>query len=239
MEPKIYMPQESGVHNRDLKKSVGRLDKGKTYKDLSTVIIVPTRGGRSLTPRWVQCMQGLMKPMNQMIMGPIYVAGMEVGDAYNWAVDWIQTNVPSAKFMLTWEDDVMPPPDGLLKLYEATDDYDCVQALYWTKGEEGQPMIYGDIDDPKINFRPQPPIPDTVQRCYGLGMGFNLFRMDQFKKSPKPWFVTSQKWDPATGASCMTQDLYYFERAGKLGLRFACDNRVKCSHYDSDSDICW
>ena len=119
METKIYMPQESGVHNRDLKKSVGRLDKGKTYKDLSTVIIVPTRGGRSLTPRWVQCMQGLMKPMNQMIMGPIYVAGMEVGDAYNWAVDWIQTNVPSAKFMLTWEDDVMPPPDGLLKLYEA------------------------------------------------------------------------------------------------------------------------
>jgi len=240
MEPKVFMPYDTmGKHNDELDTTVKRLEKANTYRDLSTVIVVPTRGGRSLTPRWVQNQQGLMRPMNQKIIGPIYPAGMEVGIAYNWAINWILTQLPDYKYMLTWEDDVLPPPDGMLKLYEAIDDYDVIQGLYYTKGEEGQPMIYGDANDPIINFRPQVPIPDTVQRCYGLGMGFNLFKMEQFKKMKAPWFKTEQSWDPTTGGKCYTQDLFYFEKAGKEGFKFACDTRVKCGHYDEQSDIVW
>jgi len=240
MEPKIFMPFESkGKHNDDLDGTIKRLEKANTFRDLSTVIIVPTRGGRSLTPRWVQGQQGVMKPMNQRVIGPVYIAGMEVGAAYNWAVNWIQQSLPDYKYMLTWEDDVMPPVDGIIRLYEAIDDYDCVQGLYYTKGEDGQPMIYGDANDPILNFRPQVPIPDSVQRCNGLGMGFNLFKMEMFKKVPSPWFQTEQKWDPATGVRCYTQDLHFFEKAGKLGFKFACDTRVKCGHYDEINDIVW
>jgi hypothetical protein len=240
MEPKIFMPFDTeGKHNDNLKQTIARLEKANTYRDLSTVIIVPTRGGRSLTPKWVQASQGVMKPMNQKIIGPIYVSGMEVGAAYNWAVTWIKTSLPDFKYMLTWEDDVIPPPDGIMKLYEAIDDYDCIQGLYYTKGEEGQPMIYGDIKDPVINFRPQVPIPDFVQQCYGLGQGFNLFKMDMFKTVDPPWFNTEQKWDPATGARCYTQDLHFFEKATRLGFKFATDNRIRCGHYDEGTDIVW
>ena len=42
-EPKIYMP-EVGRHNSDLDTSAERLEKSKSYKDLSTIIICPTRG---------------------------------------------------------------------------------------------------------------------------------------------------------------------------------------------------
>ena len=239
-EPKVFMPFDTtGRHNDEFDKTVGRLEKSQAYRDLSTVIVVPTRGGRSLTPKWVQCQQGVMKPMNQKIIGPIFVAGMEVGNAYNWAINLILNQFPDFKYMLTWEDDVMPPPDGLIRLYEAMDDYDCIQGLYYTKGEEGQPMIYGDINDPVINFRPQVPKPDTIQQCYGLGMGFNLFKMDMFKTVQAPWFVTEQKWDPSSGAKCYTQDLHFYEKAGRLGFKFACDTRIRMGHYDEGSDIVW
>jgi hypothetical protein len=37
-EPKIYMP-EVGRHNTDLDTSVDRLEKSKSYRDLSTIIM--------------------------------------------------------------------------------------------------------------------------------------------------------------------------------------------------------
>lgn len=234
------MPSEvEGRHNSNFDASISRLEKGQAFRELSTVIIVPTRGGLSLTPRWVQCKDNLMRPMNQKVVGPIYVSGLEVGAAYNYGVELIQSQFPTFNYMLTWEDDVLPPPDGLIRLYEAIDEYDCIGALYWTKGEEGQPMIYGDVNDPSLNFRPQIPRQDQIQRAYGLGMGFNLFKMEMFKNVEKPWFKTEASWDPATGSRCYTQDLFFYEKAGKQGFKFACDNRIKCGHYDWQTDMVW
>ena len=240
-EPTILMPNDiaGGRNNADLKEAAKRLKKQQTYRDLSTVIIVPTRGGPCLTPRWVNHMNGLMKPMNNRVAGPIFVSGMEVGSAYNWAIEWILKNLPDYKYMLTWEDDVLPPPDGLLKLYEGIDDFDAVGALYWTKGEFGQPMIYGDPNDPVLNFRPQMPQPNCLQRTYGLGMGFNLFRMSMFKKVEGPWFVTEQRWDPNVGVRSYTQDLHFYEKAGRMGFKFACDTRVRAAHLDVQTDTAW
>ena len=116
-----------------------------------------------------------------------------MGEAYNAAVDVILGNEQLAKFkyLLTLEEDNMPPPDGLLKLYESIDEFAAVGGLYWTKGEGGQPMIYG---DPKgvLSFQPQQVQVDTVQECNGLGMGFTLFRIEDFGPKDKPWFKTVQ-----------------------------------------------
>jgi hypothetical protein len=238
-EPKIYMP-EVGVHNKDLDTSIDRLEKGKTYKDLSTIIVCPTRG--VIPARVVQAYMGMMKAMNQKCIGPLFVSGMEVGQAYNAAIEMILANpdLSNWKYILTIEEDNMPPADGLLKLYESMDKYDVVQGLYWTKGEGGQPMIYGDPAVMPKNFIPQKPIPETVQQCNGLGMGFNLFKLDIFKDPdiPKPWFKTVQEVTPA-GAKSYTQDLYFYENAAKAGYVFACDNRVRVGHYDYANDIVW
>jgi hypothetical protein len=238
--PKIYMP-EVGYHNKDLDTSVDRLEKSRSYKDLSTIIICPTRG--QISARVVQSWMGLMRPMNQKIIGPIFAIGMEVGQAYNSLIESILANPELAtyKYIMTIEEDNAPPADGLLKLYESMDKYDVVQGLYWTKGEGGQPMIYGDVDVMPKNFIPQVPKVNEVQECNGLGMGFNLYKMDIFKNPglPKPWFKTVQEVVPGQGARAYTQDLYFYENAAKLGYRFACDNRVRVSHYDVNSDIMW
>ena len=232
-EPKIYMP-EVGRHNSDLDTSVDRLEKSKSYRDLSTVIICPTRG--QIPARVVQSWMGLMRPMNQKVIGPIFAIGMEVGQAYSTLIESILANpeLSTYKYILTIEEDNMPPGDGLLKLYESMDKYDVVQGLYWTKGEGGQPMIYGTPGVMPKNFIPQIPLLDQVQPANGLGMGFNLFKLDIFKNPnlPKPWFKTVQEVIPGQGARAYTQDLYFYENAAKEGYKFACDTRVKVGHYD-------
>lgn len=241
MKPEIILPYEPGAQNSNLVAANARLGRSKSYQNQSTVIVTPTRGGRSLCPRFVSAMSGLMRPMNQQIFGPIFLSGMEVGAAFNSAVDMIMNHPVLSKFkyLLTVEDDNIPPPDGLLRLLESIEDYDAVGGLYWTKGEAGQPMIYGDPSVQPLNFIPQQVQSGMVQRCNGLGMGFTLFRIAVFKKLDRPWFETKQEWNPNTGVKCYTQDLHCYERMCKLGMRIACDTRVKVGHLDIENDHLW
>ncbi len=236
-EPQIIIGGELGFHNSDLDRSQARLKKGRAYKDLSTVCVIPTRG--MIPARVVENWMGLITPMNNAFIR-MFVAGMEVGDAYNAAVEMIleHAQLKEFKYLLTLEEDNMPPPDGLLKLHESMEGYAAVGGLYWTKGEGGQPMIYG---DPKgvLTFQPQQVRLDTVQECNGLGMGFTLFDMSVFEKLEKPWFKTIQEWDPQTGARMGTQDLYAFANMRRLGYRVACDTRVKVGHFDPSTNMVW
>lgn len=238
-KPAIIIPDNKGIHNAsDYAK---RLDKSKTYRDLSTVIVCPTRG--MIPARIVQAWQGLMRPMNQKVVGPIFMQGMEVGEAYNEAIKMILDNPEFSKykFMLTIEEDNAPPPDGLLKLYESIDDYDAVGAIYWTKGPDGAPMCYGNPNQKPINFIPQNPAPDSITPCNGLGQGFTLFRLEMFRDKRFDygnWFKTLQEVGPE-GAKAYTQDLWFFQKAIELGYKVACDSRVKVGHYDYDNDVMW
>lgn len=242
MKPAVIIENLNlGLHNADLQASVERLNKGKTYRDLSTIIVCPTRG--MISDRVVQAWMGMIRPMNQKCIGPIFIRGYEVGQAYNMAIDMILNNpeLSKWKFILTIEEDNLPPPDGLIKLYESMDTYDVVGGLYWTKGEDGQPMIYGDPSITPVNFIPQKPIADTIQPANGLGMGFNLFKIDIFKNPslPRPFFQTLQEHIPGVGSRVYTQDLFFFENAGKLGYKFACDTRIRVGHLDVTNDITW
>ena len=68
-----------------------------------------------------------MAPMNQKFIRT-FVIGMEVGAAYTQAIEQILANpvLRNWKYILTLEEDNMPPPDGLLKLYESMDKFDVV-----------------------------------------------------------------------------------------------------------------
>lgn len=181
-----------------------------------------------------------MTAMNQKFMR-VPIKNMEVADAYNAGIEMIlgHPELSKWKYVLTLETDNAPPPDGLLKLYEHMEKFDAIGGLYWTKGENGQPMIYGDPNVMPPTFVPQIPLPDTIQRCNGLGMGFTLFKLDMFRKVPKPWFRTLQEYDRNKGAGMATQDLYFFQNAAKYGFKFACDTRVRVGHFDETTGTMW
>jgi hypothetical protein len=239
-KPAILIPDNTGIHNAS--DYATRLTKEKMYRDLSTIIICPTRG--MIPARIVQSWQGLIRPMNQKVIGPIFMEGMEVGEAYNQVTRMILENpeLKEYKFILTIEEDNAPPPDGLIKLYESIDDYDAVGGLYWTKGEMGQPMCYGDPKIMPLNFIPQVPSPEAITPCNGLGMGFTLFRMEMLKDKRFDygnWFKTKQEVASNGGVQMVTQDLWFFQKARDFGYKFACDARVRVGHYDVQSQIMW
>jgi hypothetical protein len=240
-KPKVILPSEDiGFHNQDLDSSRKRLIKSKAYADLSTIIICPTRG--VIPARVTSSMISLGKPMNQKVIGPIFIEKMEVGEAYEHAISLILNNPDLSKFkyILTIEEDNLPPADGLIKLLETISqgDYDGVGGLYWTKGEGGMPMIYGNPKEFPLSFKPILPIPDSIQACNGIAMGFSIFKMEMFTsgKIERPFFKTCN--DYAAG-KIYTQDLYFCEKALKAGYRFAVDTRVKVGHFDYENDIVW
>lgn len=237
--PVEFLQNDEGKHNGQIEEATARLIKGNTYRDLSTIWLTPTRG--QLKPRVVGSWMGLMRPMNQPFIGPIFVEEDEVGLAYQKMFDLVLTNPILAKwkYILTVEEDNLPPSDGLMKLYESIEkEYDVVAGLYWTKGEAGQPMVYGDPGVMPRNFVPQIPRPDTLQHCNGLGMGFNLWRIESFRDKlrdmPKPWFKTVQD-----KGKQFSQDLWFFNEAAKYGYKVGCDTRVKVGHLDVNTGIVW
>jgi hypothetical protein len=232
MSNTIKQSRLEGLHNSNVD-SAFRMINSNSYRDLSTVWVTATPTGTLDAQVVFQSWLSMLMPMNQNILR-VVIANGEVGKAYEAAVEMLLADKVQWKYMLTLETDNMPPRDGLLKLYESVEKYDAVGGLYWTKGELGTPMIYGNPSKPG-DFTPQVPIPDALQECNGLGMGFTLFNADMFRKLPQPWFAKDgivHREDP-------TQDLAFFTKAGKAGYKFACDTRVRVGHIDLATRKIW
>lgn len=235
MKPQLI---ESGVHNADLGASSGRIMRGSSWKDQSIVWITPSAD--SIPAKVVWSWLNLIFPPNNKLYRMLAL-GMEVGEAYSNAIDAILAHPELSKwrYVLTLEHDNVPPQDGVIQLLrrmEERKDLACVGGLYWTKGPEGVPQIWGDPKAPDLNFRPQPPIPGEVVECCGTGMGFNLWRMEMFKdkRIPRPLFRTKAGLEGVG-----TQDLAFWSEARKVGYRCGVDCSVLVGHYDSDSDMTW
>ena len=232
--PSIVVENWSGQNNTEERYAAYK--KMGAYRNLSTVWITPTRGTMQtkVAFNWLQVAGGFNQPLVRMC-----VEGCEVGAAYNYAIKEVLNNpgLKDYKYILTVEEDNTAPPNGLQLLYESIQEVDGVSGLYWTKGPGGCPQIWGDIKG-TINFVPQTPIPDSLQRCWGIGMGFSLYRMDMFRN---PGFVWGEWFKTCTNddlKGVATQDLYFCTNAAKLGYKFAVDTRCKVGHCDN-SGILW
>ncbi len=239
-EPQILLPldegESSGINNKNLEESIKRVDKSNMYEDLSTVIICPTRG--TFPTRVVQSWMKLLKPLNQTVFGPIFAEHMKVDKAYNALITYIlgHEEISKCKYILTIEEDNLPPVDGMLKLYEGMKEYDVVSGLYWGKGDNGFPMIFGNPDNGSEDNAPQVPKPGKLQQANSLGMGFNLFKTEMFRNIEEPWFLTQEGMDEKGVPHKITQDIYFYRKAAKAGYKFACDNRILIGHLDAKND---
>ena len=129
------------------RESFNVIPKGKEMRNLSTIIILPTRGTteekkklickkckteneylsctiNGMSPIFVEAWKRLIKPMNVPVLEMV-VQGMEVGAAYSTAIENILANPALSKFkyILTVEDDniipFMPNTQGpLMMLYD-------------------------------------------------------------------------------------------------------------------------
>lgn len=234
-----------------------------SFKDCSMVILCPTRGQpvidpdtgkpavkadgtlelvpmihRSVTEAW----QSIIWPMNGK-RAMFIVSGAEVGKAYDEQLAAVlqHPDISKWKYLLTLEDDNIPPADAVMRLLEAIEagPFDGVGALYFTKGEVNMPMAYGSPEEWKrtgvLDFRPRD-VTECIQSggimpVNGVAMGCTLYRMSLFKEIPAPWFVTyNDIYDGV--AKGYTQDLAFCEKAIRAGKTFATDCRVRVGHLD-------
>lgn len=219
---------------------------GSSYKDASTIVIVPTRG--MINYRVIQTWQSMISPMNQK-KAFIFLAGDEVGEAYNRMIRGILADpeLSKWKYILTLEDDNLIPADAHIRLLESIEagPFDAVGGLYFTKGDVNMPMAYGDPTEfartGQLDFRPRDIRKalelGAIMEVNGIAMGCSLYRLSLFKDIPAPWFVTVGDVLPETGPQVMTQDLFFCRNARKVGKRFAVDMRVRVGHLDINSGI--
>jgi hypothetical protein len=236
MKPQLL--EAGGYHNADAERSTARIIEGATWKKTRVVMLIPA--GPTIPTKVYLSHCALIFPPNQPAHRMLAL-GLEVGEAYSATIAAIleHPDLREWEYLLTIEHDNIPPSDGLLRLIRRMEEHPelaCIGGLYWTKGPEGVPQIWGDPKDPVLNFRPQPPIPEQLVECCGTGMGFNLWRLAMFKdqKLRRPWFKTI-----AGTEGVGTQDLYFWADARKYGYRCAIDCAVKVGHYDLGSDITW
>lgn len=237
-EGTLIVQDFAGAHNGDLEKTNARLMQGGSWKRQRTVVIIPAA---NMIPAkaYLSHLNLIFPPNNGVVR--ILAQGMEVGHAYSSAIEQIlgHPDLKDWEFLLCCEQDNLPPQDGVLKLIEdmeAHPEFAAIGGLYFTKGEGGCSQIWGDPRDPVLNFRPQIPIPETIQECCGLGQGFTLFRISVFKdpRLRKPWFLTQKG-----NGGVSTQDLYFWTDARKYGYRCAVDTRVKVGHLDIQTGVVW
>jgi hypothetical protein len=223
-----------------------RTMKGTTFQDNRTVIVIPTRG--MIHHRVVIAWQGLIAPMNGQ-RGILFAAGDEVGIAYNNMIQNILNDPGLSKFkyVLTLEDDNIPPPDAHIRLLESIEEFkfDAVSGIYFTKGDINMPQAYGDAEEFRrtgvLDFRPRDVraalAAGQIMEVNGIAMGCALWRMELFRQIAPPWFVTVADVVEGKGAMAFTQDLYMCERAKRAGKRFGVDLRVRVGHLDTNTGI--
>jgi predicted SAM-dependent methyltransferase len=91
------------------------------------------------------------------------------------------------QFVLLIDDDVMPPPDGLMKmlrLWKSHPKYKIISGVYWSKSDPTMPLIFkGNLQSSFWDWTVQDIIPVD-----GAGAGFLFVDIEVFKKMSKPWF---------------------------------------------------
>jgi hypothetical protein len=235
----IVEQPDLGRHNANLGAAYTRIVEGGTWKQQRTLMLLPA--AKMVSSRAALSWLNMIVPPNQSFARWLLL-GDEVGVAYSNAIEAALAHPELSKweYILTVEHDNVLPQDGFLRLLrqmEGNPGLACISGLYFTKGEGGVPQIWGDVSDPVPNYRPQPPVADRLIECYGVGMGFALFRMSMFKDKnlPRPLFRTKASTEEGVG----TQDLTFWGEAHKLGYRCAVDCGVLVGHIDPATDITW
>lgn len=224
-----------------------------SYQDKSVVCVIPTRG--SVDIEVVDSWFKLITPINHKFT-KLFIAGGATDDAYNTALQLILNDplLSKYRFLLTMEDDNIPPPDGIVKLVEsmlekeqAGDKYWAISGVYWTKPSrdciEHAPIAWGCVEDGEWNMKAPPLKEDgSVTQCCLIPQGFTLYDLNLFRKMQYPWFkvveanhnINSIDWEPPA-----TQDSYFFKNVWEAGYKVGVRADVKVGHLDPRTKQIW
>jgi hypothetical protein len=110
--PQLVFENYQGKNNSNPELSANKLVQANSFRDLSTVCIIPNSG--LIPAKVVQNWMPLMSQMNQRFIR-IMVIGLDVNNAYNKVIEQnlVNPHLASYRYILTLEENIIPPYDGL------------------------------------------------------------------------------------------------------------------------------
>jgi hypothetical protein len=131
---------------------------------------------------------------SHVINGQVFqhiIKGMEVGHGRNQAVQFIM-NMPKEerpKWLFFLGDDMIPPWDGLVKLYETAEyeKWDALTGMYFWKGEPPTPLIWRDDHIGRLIPGKHFNVGEVIDVDL-TGLDFTLIRTSLLEKMESPWF---------------------------------------------------
>lgn len=150
-----------------------------------------------------------------------------------------------AKYLFFIDDDTMPPPDALVKLFQAIeaadDDVVAIGGIYTSKKQTPEPLVFAHSSaGPNWKWKVGDVFP-----TWGIATGCLLIKTSIFKEIPQPWFrdIESKEEvgdDPSIRKFGeheefrMTDDLYFCQKVAQAGKRILAHGGVLPLHWGQD-----
>lgn len=155
---------------------------------------------------------------------------MAIADMRNMVVKLAITG--DFDYLYFFDDDTVNDRDVLGRLLPRMDEFNAVSASYYIRGYPFEPMVFKWADREKFRMEgwshkdfEKHISADGVLRdnVSGVGCGCTLFRVEDFKKVPYPWFFTGHGH---------TEDAWFFTQAHKNieDYKVGMDFNVVCGH---------
>lgn len=125
--------------------------------------------------------------------------------------------------ILFWDDDVLPPADGLMRLL--AHDLPIVSGCYTSRMGPVLPIAYDRRADG--GFEQLTTMREGLQQVAGVGCGFLLVKREVFERIEAPWFQFVCGADPQ---SSLSEDLVFCQLAHEAGYPISMDFGVQCGH---------
>lgn len=196
---------------------------------------------------WHIASSRLQYPINGQVLSHA-VKGFEVGDARNQAVIHLMNIAKEhrPKWLFFFGDDMLPPWDGFVKLYEEAEKngWDCLTGLYRMK-QDGFPVFLTWRDNhigrlhPGVHYQ----IGDVIDVDL-TGLDFTLIKTSLLEQMEYPYFKTgpSKRADvPGAvrkystkdeGVVLHTEDVWFYNKAKMLGAKIGVHTGIRVSHLD-------
>lgn len=139
--------------------------------------------------------------------------------ARNKMVDYYLVNHPECDYLLFWDLDTIPPPDGLYRLWKWNQP--IVSGLYHQKIEPYYPLLMKKHAQSGTGFFAVIGWQDgELYEVDATGMGFCLIKREVFQIIDPPWFAFTD----------ISEDFEFCQKAKRNGIRTFVDTNVKCRH---------
>jgi hypothetical protein len=152
------------------------------------------------------------------IGGPVHVVRRRIAERFLSS---------TASHLLTVDDDVVAPEDGVERLLEL--DVSVAAGVY--------PLVVGRairasarrVDEAEWPATPPP----EVFEAEAVGFGFTLIRRDAFERTRRPWFM----FGAAPGGQPIGEDVWFCNGVRAAGHVIRCDGRLTCAHMRGGEDL--